>query len=85
MEFKRWILELIGEQNYRRLDSNVLNLKLGSHDREGPAMRELMRSFDEQKKGFTTNFREMRIDLPKPLDKLNLDTRVRGGEIVITK
>jgi hypothetical protein len=85
MEFKRWILKVIGEDNYRKLDSNILNLSLGSHDREGPRMRELMRRWDPLKKSFSTTKGDMWVDLPQPLHNLNRDSKIKGGEVTISK
>ncbi len=48
-------------------------------------MRELMKSFDDLKKQFFKDHRDMHLDLPQPLDNLNLAGKVHGGEIKITK
>lgn len=48
-------------------------------------MRALMKEFDIKKRQFTSDFRDIRLDLPEPLENLNLEGRVRGGEIKITK
>jgi hypothetical protein len=85
LEFKKWLLNLIGEDNYQKLDPHTRKLKFGSHDIEGGRMRALMKDFDIKKRQFTEDFRDIRLDLPEPLDNLNLEGRVRGGEIKITK
>jgi len=59
--------------------------KISSHTTEGESMRELMRRFDPLKKQFHQKHRDMHLDLPKPLDNLNLEGKVNGGEIIITK
>lgn len=48
-------------------------------------MRELMSEFNKLKRKFSKDHRDMRMDLPAPLDNLNMDTSVVGGEITITK
>lgn len=48
-------------------------------------MRELMKKFEAHKKAFTQSSPEMRIDLPKPLDRLTISKVVDRGELIITK
>lgn len=45
-------------------------------------MRELMKRFEIQKKGFTANSRDIKLDLPEPFENLNI-SGVVGGEITI--
>ena len=59
--------------------------KISSHAAEGEAMRAVMKKFNEKKKTFKKDSRDMRVDLPHPLNALNIDTRVRGGGVFITK
>ena len=47
-------------------------------------MRAIMKAFDRYKRRFTNDEREMRIDLPRPLDNLNIPGRVKEGELTIT-
>lgn len=48
-------------------------------------MRQLMKSFDDLKRTFFKDHRDMRLDLPPPLNNLNLAGKVDLGEIKITK
>jgi len=67
-------------------------LKLGStspegkqrHLAEGKQMRGLMKSFDGYKRKFCTEHRDIKVDLPEPLDDLTIGTKVLGGELTIT-
>ena len=47
-------------------------------------MRKLMKDFVEKKKRFSSKVRDMKLDLPKPLDNLNIPGHVSGGELTIT-
>lgn len=48
-------------------------------------MREVMKDFDEKKRKFSNkDVRDMKLDLPKPLDNLNIPGKVLGGELTIT-
>ena len=85
MAFKKWLKKLLGETNYQKLDSAELVHKITSHSTESPQMRELMSSFDREKRLFEEGCEDVKIDLPKPLHNLNMNTRVVGGEITITK
>ena len=59
-----------------------MDSKISSHHAEGERMRELMKAFEIQKKGFTTNSRDIRIDLPEPFENLTMEG-VAEGEITI--
>jgi hypothetical protein len=52
---------------------------------ETEEMRKLMKQFDNHKKKFKSDYRSMRVDLPGPLQNLDINGRVRSGEITITK
>jgi len=47
-------------------------------------MRELMQGFDKYKRKFNRGHHDIKMDLPHPLDNLNKDNMVVGGEITIT-
>ena len=48
-------------------------------------MRDVMKAFDEKKRKFSQNdVRDVKLDLPKPLDNLNIPGKVLGGELTIT-
>lgn len=83
LAFKDWLRDLIGDERYKQLDQAPMDSKISSHHAEGERMRELMKNFEIQKKGFTTNSRDIRIDLPEPFENLTLDGVVQGGEITI--
>ncbi|KAH7115268.1 hypothetical protein B0J11DRAFT_471111 [Dendryphion nanum] len=84
MAFKNWLRLLIGEENYRQLDPYMETNKISSHSTEGRAMRELMKDFDARKHLFHANYtKDINIDLPAPLNNLNIPGRVDRGEITI--
>jgi hypothetical protein len=84
LAFKKWLRNLLGEKYYQMLDQAQLAYKISSHHTEGRPMRELMNDFNILKKKFKKGNRDMRIDLPKPLDNLDMDNIVIGGQITIT-
>jgi hypothetical protein len=85
LAFKEWLKDLLGEENYQKLDQTRLAHKISSHNSEGRPMRELMKKFNRLKRMFNKEHRDMRMDLPEPLHNLNMGNRVVGGEITITK
>lgn len=46
-------------------------------------MRELMKRFEVEKARFSLTSRDVRLELPKPLDRLNIEGRVKEGEMTI--
>ena len=84
MAFKRWLKDLLGEENYRELDQGQLAHKISSHDTEGGRMRKLMKEFNIRKRRFKKDQRDIKIDLPEPLHNLNMGSKVVGGEITIS-
>lgn len=52
---------------------------------EGGQMRELMKRFGARKKIFSNNLQETKLDLPEPLDKLNVPGKIKEGELTITQ
>jgi hypothetical protein len=48
-------------------------------------MRLVIKQFDGFKKNFKGDSATMRIDLPAPIDKINVSGRVKEGELTITK
>jgi hypothetical protein len=49
-------------------------------------MRQLMKEFDPHKKAFSNYVRdEMLVDLPAPLDKLNMAGKIKEGELKISQ
>ncbi|QDS73014.1 hypothetical protein FKW77_009110 [Venturia effusa] len=84
LAFKSWLLQLLGVHNYEKLDPEF-DGKISSHATEGEAMRKVMKQFNERKEKFKKDSRDTRIDLPAPLDTLNLDTRIQGGGVSTSK
>jgi hypothetical protein len=66
------------------LDPKSAGQQIGAHTMEGKQMRLVMKAFDARKKVFANHVPEMKLDLPKPLDKLNITGRVVEGELRIT-
>ncbi|KAF1976595.1 hypothetical protein BU23DRAFT_565748 [Bimuria novae-zelandiae CBS 107.79] len=78
MAFKRWLRDLIGENNYRKLDPHMEEHKISSHSVEGKAMRELMKEFDARKQDFGAgSTRDIHIDLPSPFQNLKITGNVK--------
>ena len=83
MEFKKWLRELIGPENYGLIDTNTVMGRITSHIVEGKAMRDLMAEFNKRKERFTgTEDEDLRWRLPHPLNKLSTNERPDGGKVV---
>jgi hypothetical protein len=74
----------LGERHYRALDPRGAARKIGARTTEGKQMRAVMKAFDEKKRKFSNNVRDVKLDLPKPLDNLNIAGKVSEGELTIT-
>jgi len=83
LAFKNWLRNLLGEANYQCLDPGANYKQISSHPFEGTQMRELMKGFNLLKEHFRPDGRDSLLDLPRPLDGLNLDNKIRDGEVVI--
>jgi hypothetical protein len=83
--FKQYLRWLIGDNYYEQIDPNADLEHVSSHTAEGEAMRSLMKQFTMHKKAFHRKTETMSLDLPYPLDKLNIPGKVHSGEITITK
>jgi len=82
--FKRWLKALLGDNYYQQLDPrNQIEDKYGSVF-EGRGMRALMKQFDQLKRQFRRDQRDVFIDLPEPLSYLDIEGRVKSGEIILT-
>ncbi|KAG4439732.1 hypothetical protein IFR05_004810 [Cadophora sp. M221] len=81
--FKRWLRDFIGPELYSNLDEEYFNDKIGSHDREGEQIRSLMKKFEVYKRKFHHNHRDIKMDLPEPLEHLNLQDRIHEGLLII--
>lgn len=83
--FKRWLQRVIGDRYYRVLDPRNIGQQVGVHTSESKQMRQLMKEFDPHKKAFSNNVGDvMMLDLPAPLEKLNIVGKVSEGELIIT-
>lgn len=84
IEFQRWLRQLLGDRYYSQIDPGMGRTTIASHSIEGRAMRELMRDFDILKREFTGDTGQiLQIDLPSPLDDLNIPGVVDFGQITL--
>lgn len=85
-EFKKWIREWIGDDEYRKLDPNLDIARDATHASETAPMRELMKRFDVLKKQFGVgDSRKLPLTLPEPIQNLNIPGKVDHGLIRITR
>lgn len=83
---ERWLRQTIGEQNYRALDPNNAGQQISAHSMEGKDMRQLMKKFEDLKKGFPrdeSDRRPLKLDLPGRLSGLTIPRRISQGELYI--
>lgn len=60
--------------------------RISSHAAEGKAMRQLMKDFDARKVIFHSNYgQDIYLELPAPLDDLNIPGKVNEGQIIIKR
>lgn len=52
---------------------------------EGRHMRQVVKRFDEKKRLFSNKASEIHLDLPIPLNTLNMTGRITQGELKITQ
>lgn len=78
-----WLRRAIGKGQYARLDPSDSGGRINPYKTQMPAMRELIRRFEERKKRFSTTSDDVTVDLPPPLDRLTIEGRVRQGELTI--
>ena len=76
---------MLGSDNYRQLDPNADLNKIGSHTTESGPMRELMKGFIEHKKQFKRDARDIRLELPDKLARLNIQGVVVDGELILPR
>jgi hypothetical protein len=84
-KFRQWLNRLLGERFYRTLDPTNASQRIGNNSVEGMRMEEIMNVFETFKRKFACNASGMKMDLPVPLDLLNIDDKVVAGELTITK
>lgn len=86
MKFKDWLRSLIGDHHYRQIDPNLDLYKIASHGAESRAMRDLMKDFDDRKTLFHSSYGEnIYIQLPEPLEDLDIPGKVNQGRITVTR
>lgn len=83
--FKQWLRKTLGSKHYSKLDPRKASQKISAHSTEGEQMRAIMRAFDAYKRKFAKSARPMKMDLPEPLDNLDMGEKVVGGELTISK
>lgn len=84
-EFKRWLRDELGVANYAKLDPMNAHRRLTAHTLESGPIRRLVQDFIIRKQAFTQTSQDIRIDLPEPLSALNMENRVREGELTISR
>jgi hypothetical protein len=86
--YKRWLKNLLGEHYYSLESRHSRGLR--AHGTEGPEMRSVMRVFDVYMRKFNRQYfdtdmpKTYNLDLPEPLDQLNITDKVVDGELKIT-
>jgi hypothetical protein len=83
--FKNWLRDLIGVENYGKLDRLNARSRINAHTLEDGPIRRLVESFVIKKHAFSSSTQSVRIDLPEPLNALDLGDRVRQGELTISR
>ena len=82
--FKTWLRDVLGIEDYVKLDPLNGRDRLSVYAIESGPMRSLIRQFIAKKHQFGEHTSEIRLDLPEPLNKLDTkDGRVKGGGLVI--
>jgi len=83
--FKKWLSKIIGPVLYQQLDQAQPSHEIGSYDAEGELMRELMKEFEEKKRVFDKESRDVNMELPlvKPFDNLTIPDHILEGQITI--
>lgn len=75
---------MLGERHFKTLDPKSRGKNL-SRTSEDERMRFVMEQFDGLKRRFVANSSDGKIDLPEPIDKINIPGKVYQGELTITK
>ena len=83
--FKNWLRNIIGVENYGKLDRLNARSRLNAHTLEDGPIRKLVQDFVTKKHTFSSSTQDTCIDLPEPLNALNLGDRVRQGELTISR
>jgi hypothetical protein len=85
LAFKTWLQALVGDKNYENLCRGSFGSKVSSHNVEGEHIRKVMKVFDDRKRKFKKQGRDISIWLPGPLSNLNIVGKVDKGLITITR
>lgn len=82
--FQKWLRELIGDHEYKKLDPYIQAGKESSHTLVGEHMRELLKEFEQRKRSFAVNpVKDVPLDLTGDLANLKIRGKVDDGEIKI--
>jgi hypothetical protein len=82
--FKAWLRDILGGY-YSILDPSTRG-RAGGRTEEGPAMRDLMRTFDGWKKTFSRESGDVKFYLPEgPLHELDILNVLSHGELTIKR
>ena len=84
MAFKQWLRQLLGDENYQKLDPTDVSQMVSSHTIQGRQMREIMKRFDVFKRKFRNDCDdEITFELPEELEDLNIEGKVLDGELKV--
>ena len=83
--FKNWLRKILGVENYAKLDPLNAQNRINAHTLETGPIRKLVEKFVIKKHAFTSTDEDIRIDLPEPLNALDVEDRVRQGELTIRR
>lgn len=84
IQFKDWLRAVLGDIYYYELDPASLGEQVSQHIIEGKGMRGLMKGFIAMKRRFSKEQNEVYMNLPPPLDELDIPGRLIGGLLKIT-
>ncbi|KAF2729144.1 actin-like ATPase domain-containing protein, partial [Polyplosphaeria fusca] len=82
-DFQDWLRSILGDEYYSQLDPRTDAQRISGHAMEGAKMRELMQSFEFHKKAFNSFSEETKLDLPSPLDNIDIEGYVESGELTV--
>lgn len=82
--FKIWLRDVLGPENYAKLDPLNAHGRISAHTMESGPIRDLVRKFIAKKETFSELVEDIHLELPPPLDRLDKEGRVRQGELTIS-
>jgi hypothetical protein len=68
-----------------KLDPNLDVEKFATHASETPSMRILMKEFDQKKRSFGVEGGECKLELPAPIENIDIKGRVNQGLLTIQR